>query len=59
METEGLKFCIVNCLWQREKKKPVIAKEYFNYMNLEGIVATYPYRKNLCEEEIIKGLYAV
>ncbi|CAO2832278.1 unnamed protein product [Amaranthus hypochondriacus] len=38
----------------REKKKPVIAKEYFNYMNLEGIVATYPYRKNLCEEEIIK-----
>ncbi|KNA04206.1 hypothetical protein SOVF_201830 isoform A [Spinacia oleracea] len=38
----------------REKKKPVIGKEYFNYMNLEGIVAAYPYKKNLTEEDIIK-----
>ncbi|KAL2921409.1 Dual specificity protein kinase YAK1-like protein [Bienertia sinuspersici] len=38
----------------REKKKPAIGKEYFNYMNLEGIVAAYPYRKNLTEEDIIK-----
>lgn len=38
----------------REKKKPVIGKEYFNYMDLEGIVAAYPYRKNLAEEDIIK-----
>lgn len=38
----------------REKKKPVIGKEYFNYMNLEGIVAAYPYRKNLPEEDILK-----
>lgn len=46
-------------LRQREKKKPGIGKEYFNYMNLEGIVAAYPYRKNLPEEDIMKGLYAV
>lgn len=38
----------------REKKKPVIGKEYFNYMDLEGIVAAYPYRKNLSEEDILK-----
>ncbi|GAB4833058.1 dual specificity protein kinase yak1 [Ancistrocladus abbreviatus] len=38
----------------REKKKPVVGKEYFNYMNLEGIVAAYPYRKNLPEEDIVK-----
>ncbi|KMT16657.1 hypothetical protein BVRB_3g049430 [Beta vulgaris subsp. vulgaris] len=38
----------------REKKKPGIGKEYFNYMNLEGIVAAYPYRKNLPEEDIMK-----
>ncbi|GMH10726.1 hypothetical protein Nepgr_012567 [Nepenthes gracilis] len=38
----------------REKKKPVIGREYFNYMNLEGIVAAYPYRKNLPEEDIVK-----
>ncbi|KAL8141538.1 hypothetical protein V2J09_014570 [Rumex salicifolius] len=38
----------------REKKKPLIGKEYFNYMNLEGIIAAYPYRKNLSEEDISK-----
>lgn len=38
----------------REKKKPIIGKEYFNYMNLEGIIAAYPYKKNLSEEDIIK-----
>uniref|UniRef100_A0A803KST9 Protein kinase domain-containing protein n=1 Tax=Chenopodium quinoa TaxID=63459 RepID=A0A803KST9_CHEQI len=38
----------------REKKKPMIGKEYFNYMNLEGIVVAYPYKKNLPEEDIIK-----
>jgi len=41
---------------QREKKRPVIGKEYFNYMDLEGIVAAYPYRKNLSEEDILKGM---
>ncbi|KAL9232144.1 hypothetical protein vseg_007283 [Gypsophila vaccaria] len=38
----------------REKKKPLVGKEYFNYMDLEGIVAAYPYRKNLLEEDIMK-----
>ncbi|XP_074269863.1 dual specificity protein kinase YAK1 homolog isoform X3 [Silene latifolia] len=36
----------------REKKKPLVGKEYFNYMDLEGIVAAYPYKKNLLEEDI-------
>ncbi|KAK9714598.1 hypothetical protein RND81_06G106200 [Saponaria officinalis] len=38
----------------RDKKKPAIGKEYFNCMDLEGIVAAYPYRKNLHEEDILK-----
>ncbi|XP_041014070.1 dual specificity protein kinase YAK1 homolog [Juglans microcarpa x Juglans regia] len=38
----------------REKKKPVIGKEYFKHMNLEAIVRNYPYRKNLPQEDIIK-----
>ncbi|KAK9706756.1 hypothetical protein RND81_07G149900 [Saponaria officinalis] len=38
----------------REKKKPLVGKEYFNYMDLEGIVAAYPYRKNLLEEDVNK-----
>ncbi|XP_041009722.1 dual specificity protein kinase YAK1 homolog [Juglans microcarpa x Juglans regia] len=38
----------------REKKKPVIGKEYFKHMNLEAIVRSYPYRKNLPEEDILK-----
>ncbi|CDP04909.1 unnamed protein product [Coffea canephora] len=38
----------------RESKKPVVGKEYFNHMNLEAIVAKYPYRKNLPEEDIAK-----
>ncbi|KAB1205274.1 Serine/threonine-protein kinase ppk15 [Morella rubra] len=38
----------------REKKKPVIGKEYFKHMNLEAIVTSYPYRKNLPQEDIIK-----
>ncbi|XP_010275182.1 PREDICTED: dual specificity tyrosine-phosphorylation-regulated kinase 1B-like [Nelumbo nucifera] len=37
----------------REKKKPLIGKEYFNHMKLEEIVITYPYRRNLPEEEIL------
>ncbi|GAB2286494.1 hypothetical protein Dimus_020893 [Dionaea muscipula] len=38
----------------REKKKPVIGKEYFHYMNLDRIIKDYPYRKNMSEEDIIK-----
>ncbi|CAO2821597.1 unnamed protein product [Amaranthus hypochondriacus] len=37
----------------REKKKPVVGKEYFNFMNLEEIVATFS-RKNLSKEDSIK-----
>ena len=44
-------------LIQRESKKPSIGKEYFNHMNLEAIVTKYPYRKNLPEEEILKGYH--
>jgi len=40
---------------QRELKKPSIGKEYFNHMNLEAIVTNYPYRKNLPNEDIVKG----
>lgn len=40
---------------QREMKKPVIGKEYFKHMNLEEIVGSYPYRKNLTQEDIIRG----
>ena len=40
---------------QRELKKPLIGKEYFNHKNLEAIVTNYPYRKNLPKEDIIKG----
>ncbi|PKA52178.1 Serine/threonine-protein kinase AFC2 [Apostasia shenzhenica] len=38
----------------RECKKPVLGKRYFNYIKLEDIIANYPYRKNLPEEEISK-----
>ncbi|PON77601.1 Serine/threonine protein kinase [Parasponia andersonii] len=38
----------------RELKRPSIGKEYFNHMNLEGIVTNYPYRKNLPKEDIVK-----
>ncbi|XP_010528678.1 PREDICTED: serine/threonine-protein kinase ppk15 [Tarenaya hassleriana] len=38
----------------REKKKPAIGKDYFNHKNLEAIVKSYPYRKNLLEEDIVK-----
>lgn len=41
--------------FQRESKKPSMGKEYFNHMNLEGIVRNYPYRKNLPEEDLLKG----
>lgn len=41
--------------FQREMKKPSIGKEYFSGKNLEAIVANYPYRKNLTEEDIKKG----
>ena len=40
---------------QRELKKPSIGKEYFIHKNLEAIVTNYPYRKNLAEEDIVKG----
>jgi dual specificity protein kinase YAK1 len=36
-------------------KKPVIGKEYFKHMDLEAIVRSYPCRKNLHQEDIIKG----
>lgn len=51
-------FCLIIVLLvsdQREKKKPAIGKEYFRHMNLEAIVRSYPYRKNLPEEDILKG----
>ncbi|XP_071713015.1 dual specificity protein kinase YAK1 homolog [Rutidosis leptorrhynchoides] len=38
----------------REMKKPVVGKEYFSHMNLEGIVKKYPYRKNLQEEDLAR-----
>ncbi|XP_068635359.1 dual specificity protein kinase YAK1 homolog [Aristolochia californica] len=38
----------------RERKKPVIGKQYFNFVTLEDIVKNYPHRKNLPEEEIAK-----
>ncbi|CAL9038460.1 unnamed protein product [Musa banksii] len=38
----------------RESKRPSIGKNYFNHVKLEDIIANYPYRKNLPEEEISK-----
>ncbi|KAI3762331.1 hypothetical protein L1987_52758 [Smallanthus sonchifolius] len=38
----------------REMKKPLIGKEYFNHMNLEGIVKKYPYKKDLEEEDLAR-----
>ncbi|KAJ0970948.1 hypothetical protein J5N97_018907 [Dioscorea zingiberensis] len=38
----------------RESNKPLIGKRYFNYTKLEDIVAKYPYRKNLPEDEVSK-----
>ncbi|KAG1355470.1 putative Rop guanine nucleotide exchange factor 14 [Cocos nucifera] len=38
----------------RESKRPKIGKRYFNFVKLEDIIANYPYRKNLPEEEINK-----
>ncbi|KAJ6799573.1 dual specificity protein kinase YAK1 [Iris pallida] len=37
---------------KRRSEKPMIGKRYFNHVKLEDIVTTYPYRKNLPEEEI-------
>lgn len=42
---------------QRESKKPLVAKEYFKYTNLEAIVREYPYRQNLSEEDLVKGKF--
>ncbi|KAJ0013189.1 hypothetical protein Pint_20894 [Pistacia integerrima] len=39
---------------ERELKKPLIGKEYFNHKNLAEIVTNYPYRKNLSMEDIVK-----
>lgn len=36
----------------RESRKPVIGKQYYNFVKLEDIIANYPYKKNLPEEEI-------
>ncbi|KAG9452914.1 hypothetical protein H6P81_005818 [Aristolochia fimbriata] len=38
----------------RERKKPVMGKQYFNFVTLEDIVKNYPHRKNLPDEEIAK-----
>lgn len=38
----------------REMKKPLVGKEYFSHMNLEGIVKKYPYRKNLQGEDLAR-----
>ncbi|KAF9626746.1 hypothetical protein IFM89_038964 [Coptis chinensis] len=38
----------------RELKKPLIGKEYFNHMKLEEIITSYPPRKNLSEEELVR-----
>ncbi|KAI3705940.1 hypothetical protein L1987_76189 [Smallanthus sonchifolius] len=38
----------------REMKKPSIGREYFNHMNLEGIVTKYPYRKDLTKEVLAR-----
>ncbi|KAL5724673.1 dual-specificity kinase [Ranunculus cassubicifolius] len=38
----------------RELKKPLIGKEYFNHMKLEEIITSYPPRKNLSDEEIVR-----
>lgn len=38
----------------RESKKPVLGKRYFNYVKLEDVIAKYPHRKNLPEEEVTK-----
>ncbi|XP_038978107.1 dual specificity protein kinase YAK1 homolog isoform X1 [Phoenix dactylifera] len=38
----------------RESKRPKMGKRYFNFVKLEDIIANYPYRKNLPEEEISK-----
>ncbi|OVA18381.1 Protein kinase domain [Macleaya cordata] len=38
----------------RALKKASVGKEYYNYMKLEEIVKSYPYRKNLPQEEITR-----
>ncbi|KAG5559097.1 hypothetical protein RHGRI_008870 [Rhododendron griersonianum] len=53
------KICDLICLthisyFLRESKKPLVAKEYFKYTNLEAIVREYPYRQNLSEEDLVK-----
>ncbi|KAG0474245.1 hypothetical protein HPP92_013931 [Vanilla planifolia] len=40
----------------RECKKPVIGKRYFNYVKLEDIIAKYPHRNTLSEEEVTKEI---
>ncbi|KAK8945039.1 Serine/threonine-protein kinase AFC1 [Platanthera zijinensis] len=40
----------------RESKKPVIGKRYFNYVKLEDVIAKYPFKKNLLEEEVKKEI---
>lgn len=42
-------------IFQREKKKPEIGKEYFRHKNLEEIVKGYPYKMNLPEDDVVKG----
>ncbi|ONK73738.1 uncharacterized protein A4U43_C04F34750 [Asparagus officinalis] len=38
----------------RVSQKPIIGKRYFSKVKLEDIIASYPYKKNLSEEEISK-----
>lgn len=38
----------------RTSQKPIIGKRYFSQVKLADIIASYPYRKNLSEEEITK-----
>ena len=33
----------------------MIGKQYYNFVKLEDIIANYPYKKNLPEEEISRG----
>lgn len=52
---ESFWFFYFNLISQRESKKPVIGKHYYNFVKLEDIITNYPYKKNLPEEEISKG----
>lgn len=48
-------FLLSGFSFQKELKKPVIGKRYFNYVKLEDIVVNFPRRKSLPDEDISKG----